>query len=104
MKRILAVIVFFAGAASLALSQTADEQEKPKGEKAGCGSWTICILSPTTTIIISREYGNSSTPTRRREQSERDLLTGMESEHTAIRSKHGHNSTCNRLEEGVVRD
>jgi hypothetical protein len=34
MKRILAVIVFFAGAASLALSQTADEQEKTKGDKS----------------------------------------------------------------------
>jgi hypothetical protein len=27
--------------------------------------WTICILSPNTTIIISHEYGNSSTPGRR---------------------------------------
>jgi hypothetical protein len=35
MKWILAVILFFAGAASLALSQTADEQETTKGEKAG---------------------------------------------------------------------
>ena len=35
MKRILAVILFFAAATSLALSQTADQQEKAKGEKAG---------------------------------------------------------------------
>jgi hypothetical protein len=34
MKRILAVIVFFAAATSLALGQTADKQEKTKGEKA----------------------------------------------------------------------
>jgi Ni/Co efflux regulator RcnB len=35
MKRILAVIVFFAAAAtSLALGQTADKQEKTKGDKS----------------------------------------------------------------------
>ena len=34
MKRILAVIVFFAAATSLVLGQTADKQEKTKGEKA----------------------------------------------------------------------
>jgi hypothetical protein len=34
MKRILAVMVFFAAATSLALGQTADKQEKTKGEKA----------------------------------------------------------------------
>jgi hypothetical protein len=34
MKRILAVILFFAAATSLALGQTADKQEKTKGEKA----------------------------------------------------------------------
>ncbi len=34
MKRILAVILFFAAATSLALGQTADKQEKAKGEKA----------------------------------------------------------------------
>ncbi len=36
----------------------------------------ICILSPNTTIIISREYGNSSTPPGL-------YLTGMESERAA---------------------
>jgi ketosteroid isomerase-like protein len=35
MKRILAVIVFFAAATSLALGQAVDKQEKTKGEKAG---------------------------------------------------------------------
>ena len=35
MQRILAVIVFFAAATSLALGQTADKQEKTKGEKPG---------------------------------------------------------------------
>jgi hypothetical protein len=34
MKRILAVILFFAAATSLALGQTADKHEKAKGEKA----------------------------------------------------------------------
>ena len=34
MKRILAGIVFFSATTSLALGQTADKQEKTKGEKA----------------------------------------------------------------------
>jgi len=38
MKRILAVIVFFAAARPLALGQTADKQEKTGGEKAAAAA------------------------------------------------------------------
>jgi hypothetical protein len=51
MKRILAVIVFFAAATSLALGQTADKQETTKGEKADVEQL----------LLQMERYGNEAT-------------------------------------------
>jgi hypothetical protein len=51
MKRILAVIVFFAAATSLALGQTADKQEATKGEKADVEQL----------LLQMERYGNEAT-------------------------------------------
>ena len=51
MQRILAVIVLFAAATSLALGQTADKQEKTKGEKADVEQL----------LLQMERYGNEAT-------------------------------------------
>jgi hypothetical protein len=79
MKRILAVILFFAAATSLALGQTADKQEKTKGDK----SWLrlvdhLYFVADHDDHHLARiwELVNAA----RREQSVRDLVVGIGNE------------------------
>ena len=51
MKRILAVIVFFAAATSLALGQTADKQEKTKGTFCKACHGTGHLKGRSSTIL-----------------------------------------------------
>ena len=66
MKRILAVILFFAAATSLALVQTADKQEKTNGDK----SWLrlvdhLYFVADHDDHHLAQNNGNSSTPLAR---------------------------------------